>query len=281
LDKVAILGERLGTDMLKQRVTSSIIGVPLILLFLLLGRIFFLFLILILVAFMLDEYFSVLKWRGFYPSLIIGVLGGLVLVLASFLRGSAGLTAALVAALFTVLCWQVLGRHSLIDTGLTMTGILYIALPLSHLTLLYDQDKGWVLVLLVLIATWVSDIAAFLVGFRYGQRKLAPTISPNKSLEGGIAGVLTPAILMSLIFILPWMRWLKLSLFEALALGFVYGLLIGLVAPLGDLVESAFKREFRIKDTGVIIPGHGGFLDRFDSLIFTSVASFYFWIVFF
>jgi phosphatidate cytidylyltransferase len=259
---------------------TSIIGIPIVLLFLLLGRVFFLILVLVLVAFMLDEYFSVLKWRGFYPSLVIGVLGGLALVLASFLKGSSGLTAALVTALFVALSWQVLGRHSLIDTALTMIGILYIALPLSYLTLLYDQEKGWLLVLLVLIATWVSDIAAFLVGVYYGQRKLAPAISPNKSVEGGIAGIFTPAILMSLIFILPWMGWLKLSLSGALMLGFIYGLLIGLVAPLGDLVESVFKREFKIKDTGVIIPGHGGFLDRFDSLIFTSVVSFYFWTVF-
>lgn len=118
-------------------------------------------------------------------------------------------------------------------------------------------------VFLLIFSTWASDTFAFAVGKMMGKVKLCPAISPGKTREGaigGFVGTLAVAIIFSLIF--------KFSVLHALAIGVI----IGIMAPLGDLVESILKRVCGVKDSGNIIPGHGGVLDRFDSLLFAAPA---------
>src|SRR5205823_9764453 len=123
-------------------------------------------------------------------------------------------------------------------------------------------DPGAWMVLLVVAATWTGDTAAFFTGRAFGARKLAPAISPGKTVEGTVGGLLGASIVALLL------GTLLLHLDFRLALGL--GILVGLLAPVGDLCESALKRELGIKDFGSLLPGHGGVLDRFDSLLMTA-----------
>ena len=126
--------------------------------------------------------------------------------------------------------------------------------------------------IMLLGAIWLCDTAAYSAGSKLGRHKLAPQISPNKTIEGAVAGLITSFISF---VVLGWIFLPELSLTMALASGAI----VGVFGQLGDLVESRFKRDAGVKDTSSILPGHGGLLDRFDSLIFVSpflYALFYF-----
>ncbi len=126
---------------------------------------------------------------------------------------------------------------------------------------------GWLL--LVLLSTWLSDTGAFLVGRTFGRRKLIPRISPNKTVEGALGGIAfagITALLCTELFELDIAGWVAMML----------GLALGAAGILGDLAESAIKRHAGVKDSGTLIPGHGGMLDRIDALLFTLVTT---WLV--
>ncbi len=158
----------------------------------------------------------------------------------------------------------------------TLAGILYLGWLLSHLVALRGLDDGRNWVFLALFATFASDTAAFFVGRALGRHKLAPAISPGKTWEGTIAGFLG-AIIVSLLFTLPSCLNLPLGYGQAILLGF----LISLFGQIGDLVESSFKRNMGVKDSGSLLPGHGGFLDRIDSVVFAGVVVYYYviWVI--
>jgi len=151
----------------------------------------------------------------------------------------------------------------------TIAGILYIGWLLSYLVALRGVEGGREWVLFALFTTFGYDTAAFFVGRALGKHKLAPNISPGKTWEGAVAGVLG-AIIVSLILT----SLLNLPLGYGWAV--VLGLLISLFGQLGDLVESLFKRHMVVKDSSHLIPGHGGFLDRIDSVVFTTIVVYYF-----
>jgi phosphatidate cytidylyltransferase len=155
----------------------------------------------------------------------------------------------------------------------TVAGILYIGWLLGYLVALRgldgDQGRNWVF--LTLFGTFASDTAAYFVGRAVGKHKLAPDISPGKTGEGAVAGGIG-AMVMSLFFILPTPFQLPINWAEAL----VIGLLVSVFGQLGDLAESLFKRNMGIKDSSNFLPGHGGLLDRLDSLIFAGVVVYYY-----
>lgn len=141
---------------------------------------------------------------------------------------------------------------------------------------LWARVAGVALVAYPLMVTWMTDSAAFFGGRRWGRRKLAPRLSPGKTVEGGLLGLLGGTVGGWIMGQLVFGLWLGMpGLGFAGALG---GLLISVLSQLGDLAESAWKREARVKDSGTFFPGHGGILDRMDSLIFTVPAS-YGWLV--
>ena len=154
----------------------------------------------------------------------------------------------------------------------TLAGILYLGWLQSHLVALRGLDDGRNWVFLALSATFASDTAAYFVGRAWGRRKLAPAISPGKTWEGTIAGLVS-AIIVSLLFTLV----LPLEIWQAILLGF----LISCFGQIGDLVESLFKRNMGVKDSGSLLPGHGGFLDRIDSVVFAGVVVYYYviWVI--
>ncbi|MBI4286591.1 MAG: phosphatidate cytidylyltransferase [Chloroflexi bacterium] len=156
----------------------------------------------------------------------------------------------------------------------TMAGLLYLGWLLSYWVALRGVDSGRDWVFLAMFTTFAGDTAAFFVGRTWGKRHLAPLVSPGKTWEGAFGGVLG-AMLASLLFTTV------LSLPIGYGQAVLLGLLISVFAQLGDLVESLFKRNMGIKDSGKLLPGHGGMLDRLDSLTFAAVVVYYYviWVI--
>jgi phosphatidate cytidylyltransferase len=153
----------------------------------------------------------------------------------------------------------------------TIAGILYIGWLLSHLVALRGLESGRNLVFLVLFVTWISDTTAFFVGRRFGRHKLAPSISPAKTWEGTIGGV-CGAIVVSILFFTPTLFQLPLACGQVILLS----VLVSILGQLGDLIESLLKRNLGVKDSGRLMQGHGGILDRIDSLILAGIVVYYY-----
>jgi phosphatidate cytidylyltransferase len=145
--------------------------------------------------------------------------------------------------------------------------LVWIGGPLTLAVLLRELDHGGGLVIDVMLAVFLGDTAAHLLGSAFGRRPLAPRVSPNKSVEGFVAGVVvgTAAVVAAAVAFQPW-----LEAWEAALLG----LAVSLAAPAGDLVESAAKRRAGVKDSGTMLGAHGGFLDRLDAVLFGVVAGY-------
>lgn len=207
------------------------------------------------------------------------------------------LPALLALTTITALIFEVLrhDREPLANVGVTILGVVYVGWLFSYLIFLRSiggnvsvapfgetslaggafsfGERGAWLVLYVIAVTWSTDAGAYFVGSRWGRngRRLAPQLSPNKSVIGAVGG-LVAATLMSV----AWGRWIDIPLVHCLILGPC----LGALGQVGDLCESALKRDLGIKDFGALLPGHGGILDRFDSLLFTApVAYYYFYFV--
>jgi phosphatidate cytidylyltransferase len=155
-----------------------------------------------------------------------------------------------------------------VSMGVTLLGIVWIGLPLVHAVLLRDlPDHGAALLVDVLVGTFVTDTAAYATGRMFGSHKIAPSLSPNKTLEGLVGGFLIGT--MGLWFAGLYQDWL--SGVDALILGAA----VAAIAPVGDLFESMIKRDLGKKDTGRIFGPHGGLLDRLDAVLFTVVVGYY------
>jgi len=178
------------------------------------------------------------------------------------------LTSAVVLSLICLL-WQPQKEGAFIGWAWTIAGILYIGWLLSYFVALRGLDNGREWVFLALFTTFGSDTTAFFVGRALGKHHLAPRISPSKTWEGAIAGAFG-SIIVSLILV---------NLFS-LPLNYgwtiLLGLLISILGQLGDLVESLLKRNMGVKDSSRLIPGHGGFLDRIDSVVFAGIVVYYY-----
>ncbi len=173
------------------------------------------------------------------------------------------------------LAWQLAhrGGKPTADWALSMAGPLYIGWCGVHFIRLRNLPGGVWWVLVVLAAVWLADTGAYFVGRMWGRHKLAPTLSPSKTWEGWAGGVvvggLATAGLAALLSLQAGLSGLNA------AAGLVMGLVVGAVAPLGDLVISMFKRQAGAKNTGMLFPGHGGALDRVDSALWAAVIGYY------
>jgi phosphatidate cytidylyltransferase len=153
--------------------------------------------------------------------------------------------------------------------GIMLLGVLYVGFLTPHIVLLRAPSEGWRLVLFTVYVAMGSDSGGYFAGRAFGRHKLAPAVSPSKTVEGAL-GAVAGAMLIAAACRLVFLR--ALSPGEAAVVGAV----ISVLAQLGDLAESALKRAFGAKDSGWIIPGHGGILDRLDSLLFPFVLTYYY-----
>lgn len=159
-------------------------------------------------------------------------------------------------------------KYKIIDVTMIFFGLFYVAMMLSFIYKVRMLDDGAILVWLIFIGAWGSDTCAYLVGKSIGKHKFLPKLSPKKSLEGCIGGVIGAALL-GLIYATVF----KDSIYGVKNPQFAYAVICGVssvISQLGDLAASAIKRNYELKDFGTLIPGHGGILDRFDSIIFIA-----------
>lgn len=221
------------------------------------------------------ELYAVMRTRRLQPATLLGLTCGALLLAGAYLRGPDGGLLGLVLAIGLVVLWYMAApaasrRSTTLNVGATILGVAYVPFLASFALLLlaFPGDLGRNMFLVVLGLTVLYDVIAYAVGTLWGNRPLAPTISPNKSWEGVIGATL--GVLVVALAIVPAIEPFTSSRAVGLAL------VIAVVAPIGDLVESAIKRDLGVKDMGTILPGHGGILDRIDAILFTAPAAYYF-----
>ncbi len=193
---------------------------------------------------------------------------------------SAKYLAIIPAALLLMMCVMVFLHGEFKDYAYIFTGLLYIGLPMALSPIMVDQGGGaysGILLLSFLIIIWTSDTGAYCFGMLFGQKlwpaKLCPDISPKKSWAGAIGGILTSLLAA---WILKLVGWLDFPMVHLM----VMAAIMNITGVFGDLFESLWKRQFGIKDSGNIIPGHGGMLDRFDSSLFAVPAGYLYLLIF-
>lgn len=163
-------------------------------------------------------------------------------------------------------------KYNFIDSALTVLGFIYVGILFSFIPIISSKPNGNFLIWLIFIGSWVSDTLAYYSGKYFGRQKLCPEISPNKTIAGSIGGFLGSTIGCGIFGIIMINKIANVNLIDFILIG----ALCGIMGQLGDLVASSIKRYVGIKDYGNLIPGHGGILDRFDSILFNSLVVFYY-----
>ncbi|MEO5575264.1 MAG: phosphatidate cytidylyltransferase [Gaiellaceae bacterium] len=251
------------------RVLVTVVGVPVVLYLVYLGG-WWLFGIAAFAALVALHELYVMA-RSLRPLVPAGYAGALATLLGAHLGGAEWMVGGFMLTL--VLAFLLYGiaetrQTATVTMSTTVMGAAWIALGLGCLILLRDvPEHGRLAVFTVLIAVFADDTVAYLVGRMLGRHKLAPSLSPGKTWEGFVAG--TAAAIAVAFFALYEQDFLTIP--ESIALGAV----IALAGAAGDLFESALKRDLQVKDSGQLLGGHGGMLDRIDSLLFAAVAAFY------
>lgn len=258
------------------RILSAIVGIPLAIFILYKGGLLLTAAVAAVTLIGINEFYSVFKKLQIYPFKIVGSFASAAIVIfAGIYKGTAQLIyTVIIASLIT--CFLIMiykKKFRVIELGITLLGIVYVPLLLSLFLTIYSLYRGPVLIWLVFLIAWAGDTAAYFTGLAIGKHRLCPAISPKKSVEGAVGGLIG-SILGCLLFGLAAERWAGINFnpVSYMLLGFIGGIL----AQAGDLSASIIKRFAGVKDFGNIIPGHGGILDRFDSILFVlPVVYFY------
>lgn len=261
--------------MLRTRILTALAGIPLFLGLLYYGGPALLVLVAVSGAIGFYEYARMWRAKGVEVAQIVGTLSCLALFAwAYFTPPGHPLSTQVLGAVVTLsvlasLIWQVFrfGERSVLDAYISIGGVFYVGWLWSHLILLRSMESGILWVGMAFFCTWAADTGAYFAGRAFGKHKMAPKVSPSKSWEGLIGGSLLAAVVGAL--------WAAYGLGVHPLMGAGLGLLIALVAAVGDLSESSLKRYCGVKDSGTLLPGHGGVLDRFDSSLFVLPVVYY------
>ncbi|HEX4154769.1 MAG TPA: phosphatidate cytidylyltransferase [Acidobacteriaceae bacterium] len=264
-----------------KRILTAILLIALVAALILLGKLWMVTLFAGIVAALAALEFRQLSAAGSNPIPLWWTLAAIALFFAAtFLRPQDTITAVVFATLF-LFSWNALRAplpRVLPETAAGLLLLIYIAFPLTLIPLIWNRPEGdgTVLVLFLFLCVWSGDIAALYIGKRFGRRKLAPQLSPNKTWAGAIASIVASVLIgLGLIFYgdwlsasgssftrlhttTPWWQWMLLAI------------LLNAAAQFGDLLESALKRGANVKDSGTLLPGHGGILDRIDALLLAA-----------
>jgi phosphatidate cytidylyltransferase len=251
------------------RVLVTVVGVPVVLWLVYLGGWWLFGLAAVAALLALHELYAMA--RSLRPLVLAGYAGALATLLGAHLGGPEWMAGGFMLTL--LLAFLLYGiaetrQPATVTLSTTVLGVAWVALGLAHLLLLRDvPEHGRLLIFTVLLAVFADDTAAYLLGRLVGRHKLAPALSPGKTWEGFVAGTL--AAIAVAFFALYDQDVLTIP--ESIGLGAA----IALAGVAGDLFESAVKRDLQVKDSGRLLGGHGGMLDRLDSLLFAGVAALY------
>jgi phosphatidate cytidylyltransferase len=227
------------------------------------------------------EFYRIVKARGVQPLGWFGMVFAVLLIVNAYIQQyrlfplpySSDFTLSLLLSLMTLipLIWLLFRSNkdnAFINWGWTVAGILYTGWLISYYVSIRQTDNGMGWLFLVLSCTALCDVGAYVIGSNLGKHPMAASVSPGKTWEGaagGLAFSVITAIILALAFKLPLYYWQMVAA----------GLIIGVMAEIGDLVESLLKRNMQIKDAGSLLPGHGGFLDRIDSHLLVAPVAYY------
>lgn len=289
-----------------KRVLTAVVLVPLVLLVVFKAPLWlFTAVVALLLVLALHEYLNISKAYGIQPMPWVTYGFSLLLILAALANAELQVFAARPWVGLLLRDWTVLlsislvfgipavfrsdMRMALAASAVSAFGVLYVAAPLASLVV-FRRDPGEAIFLVyILLSVWAGDIAAYYVGRSIGRHKLAPLVSPNKTWEGAVASLIASVGVAILVFrfehsIETFFSQPKFSFYTPLAMPpgrsllylVVLGLVANIAAQLGDLFESAIKRGAQLKDSGSLLPGHGGILDRIDALLFAIPAVWYY-----
>lgn len=252
---------------LKQAVITALILLALIIVSALIGKVAFFVLICAVVLTALFELYDALLQTGHRPNMMFGLVAGFALLFVAFLERPDLLVLVVGATMYGAFILALRhdrGRSPASDVAWTVLGVVWVGGGGAAAAAMLQLEDGIYLLVAYILITALDDIGAYFVGTRFGKHKMAPSISPAKSWEGWLGGfVASLAGGLLFAFLLQ-----SLDPLDGLAIGAISGLL----APVGDLVESVVKREIGIKDSGRLLPGHGGLLDRLDAILFCAPA---------
>jgi len=278
--------------LLKTRVASALIAVIILIAVVCSGQIILGISVFLVSILAMHEYFKSLENAGYKPVRAVGYVACASILLLCCERVSKILCleqlVSLEALIFAVFIMIVVlfsfiiflhGKYNIVDISLTFFGVFYITFLLSFIVLIRNLNNGFFFVWLIFIGAFSTDTFAYFSGRFFGKHKLMPAISPKKTVEGSIGGVIGCALTTMLyglylnksgsIDFIPYYHFLLI------------GVLCGIISQMGDWAASAIKRYVKVKDFGNIMPGHGGALDRFDSILFTAPAVYFYlsWII--
>ncbi len=244
-----------------------------------LGGVALLCLLAVVIFFASKEYVKILEHKGFYPSLKIILVSEAILAIITYFDRTEFVALALALCTFAAFMWVLFrGRQPYIaNVATTILGFVYCGYFPLHLQLLRDinsaqYNDGLGFVVMMFTAVLLTDVGCYYAGTRFGKHKLAPVVSPNKTIEGSIGGAISAVLGALIVGAFISVCFVEVKWYVA----FFTGLICTIFAQIGDLCESLLKRDAGVKDSGNSLPGHGGFLDRTDSFIFTIPVMYYF-----
>lgn len=268
-----------GPGSLVKRIIAAAVFIPCLIVISRRGGIYFLLLVEIIILTGLWEFYRMMQAKGLSPYRWVGMLGGAALPWYLFFRQGIYGNLLLGLTFLGVMIVELFRRekgHSVYHVSVTIFGVIYISWLGSHLIMLrelplitgVDYSRGFDFIMTIFVLTWFYDTGAYTAGRLFGRRKLFPSISPGKTVEGAIGG-----LIMSIAGILAARAFIEIPVGHVESIGLAAGLSVA--GQLGDLSESMIKRDVQIKDSSKTIPGHGGALDRFDSILFTAPIFYY------
>ncbi len=270
--------------MLRQRVLSAVVFVPVLFASIWFGNPWFSIVVAVAALLGVIEFYSMVSRKGWQPLTFFGTLWTLFFIFDAYytpkyssdntyiLVTSALIASAVALALVWVLFLRSPGKKVIASWAASVAGILYMGWFLSYWVLIMNSYGGnwsgrdWVL--LALFSTFAVDTSAYFIGRAWGRHKMAPTVSPGKTWEGAVGGLVGA---MAAVIVLALLLDVDIGYSKMVILG----VLIAVFAQLGDLAESKLKRSMGVKEAGNLIPGHGGILDRLDSIVFTGIVVYY------
>lgn len=251
------------------RILTALVGIPIVMACIYYGGLAFYIMFFAVILFSVIEFFNICK--KYNPMNILGTVLAVIFFIALCL-GNYVQETIIVSIFILFFCAMLKDSIENVSGKLAITcfGTFFITWTLFHMILIRNiEGYGMHYIIFLFVNIWMLDTGAYFVGRKFGKHKLASIVSPKKTIEGAIAGVVT-AIVVSLVYRYLFMQQ-AMTNFDAV----IYALVISFVGQFSDLAESLFKRDCNIKDSGNIIPGHGGMLDRFDSYLFCAPVFYY------
>jgi len=258
---------------MNNRYLGALILSPFII-FLFLGGIYLKYFVLILSLAGMYELYNVSKQKSINP---LSYVGYFLCVVYYFTLGKdidyKFIFFVIIISLLIMFCIPVFNtKYNFLDISVTLLSFLYVSVFFSFIVLVDSKDYGNYYVWLIFIASWMCDTSAYYSGKFFGKTKLSPKLSPKKTVEGSIGGLLGSAFFCGIFGIFIVSQGVPVSLIHFI----IIGIICGIFSQFGDLAASSIKRFVGVKDFSNLIPGHGGILDRFDSILFSSVIVFYY-----